>query len=99
MPGPIWQYANNGAISHDGLAQLSGVDRTRYLVRFGAEFVLLTAENSTVGDVSRAVVTLSQPMDWITENGPRAVSDAERSQLRSFLEVALPVIGRRALFD
>lgn len=99
MSSAIWQYSNNGAVSSDGHAQLSGVDRTRYLVRFGAEFVLVGAENFTKGDVSRAAIALSQPMNWITEAGPRPVNDQDRAKIKAFLEAALPVIDRQPSFE
>jgi hypothetical protein len=99
MSPTIWQYSNNGAISSDGEAQLSGVDRTRYLVRFGARLVLVNCENFTVGDVSRAAIYLSQPMNWMTEAGPQPVGDEDRARLKAFLGAALPVIGREPEFQ
>lgn len=95
----MWQYANNGAISSDGMLQLSGVDRERYLVRFGPELVLVACENFTVGDISKAAIYLSQPMEWITASGPRPVSELERKNIRDFLEIALPIIGRLPIFE
>lgn len=95
----VWQYSNNGAMSRDGYAQLSGVDRARYLVRFGADLVLISCENFTVGDVSKAALYLSQPMQWITADGPRDVTSSDRTQLRAFLESALPIIGREPIFE
>ncbi len=95
----VWQYANNGAVSGDGQAQLSGIDQARYLVRFGAEFVLVNAENFTAGGVSKAALSISQPMNWITETGPRAVTDEDRERLRTFLGAAMPVIGRTPIFE
>jgi hypothetical protein len=99
MTKTVWQYANNGAISSDGKAQLSGVDRTHYLVRFGAEFVLVGCENYTTNDRPKAAIYLSQPMQWITERGPRDVTGLDRVSIQEFLEVGLPTIGRDVSFE
>lgn len=95
----IWKYATNGAISSDGLYQLSGVDRDRYLVRFRSEFVLIPSENFTTDHEPKAALYLSQPLQWMTETGPRKVSMADKDQLRAFLAEAFPIMGRTPIFE
>ena len=95
----FWKYSPGGVISDDYRYQISGVDRTRYLIRIEDRFVLVNCEHYTENDIPALAVYLGEPMQFITKDGPTEVTEGDRETIMNIMASGMPIMGRTVKFE